>query len=797
MLHNLRYALRVLLKTPGFTTIAVVTLALGIGANTAIFSVINAVLLRSLPYRDPARLMIVAHADDGAMRGSYVTANLFGVSPPNYSDFRDQNRSFEQLAAYTPADFVLTGGKQPERIPAALVSANLMPMLGIQPALGRWFVTGEDEPGHQMAIISYGLWQREFGGSSGVLGKALTLDGHPYTIIGVMPRAFAFPADAPETELWLPLAFSSEMRVRGAHYLNVLGRLKPHVTIEAAEVDLESIGRGLRQHYPGLVPTNVTAVPLRTVLVGDVRGSLLLLTGAVSLVLLIAVANVAGLLLARAGSRQREVAIRVAVGATRRHLAQQFLAESILLAIAGGVAGLLLASWGTDLLIAISPADLPHVHQIGIDGWVLLFTAAVSIVTGIAFGLASAFRSAAPDLNAGLKQGMASTVARQRVRRLLVGGEVVLAFVLLCAGGLMVRTLMKLAAVDPGFDPESVLTAEISLPQAYAEPVRQAEFADELLRRLEGMPGVKSVGFTSALPLGGTHMTFRAKLPAQPNQQVAVGFRSVSPGYLPSMRIPIRAGREFTVADGSSSRNVGIINETLARRFWPGESAIGRTITSGFVRGPIEIVGVSGNVESSALDAAVEPELYIPFDKRPFPFVRIIVRGQGDPLQLAPMLREQVRALDQDLPVDKIRTMKSVMAGTVARRRFFMLLLTIFAALALGLAAVGIYGVVSYEVAQRTREIGIRMALGATRYSVLSMVVLQALVPTVAGLAIGGAMAIVATQLLRSLLYGISPTDPFTYVASAMVLAGAAAIAALAPARRATKVDPMIALRYE
>jgi putative ABC transport system permease protein len=793
LFKDLRYAVRSLMKRPAFTAVALITLALGIGANTAIFTVLNAVLLRPLPYADADRIVRI---DETEGRGG------MGVSPPDLLDFQQQNHSFENIAGYTGGSFILTGAGEPLRIQSVNVSHNLFSVLRIKPLYGRTFSADDERQGEdQVALIGYGLWQRRFGGDRGLVGRQITLDNKSYSVIGVMPREFEFPIQTERVEVWTPLSLPDDMsQLRGAHYLDVVGRIKPNESLTQAHSDLEIIAQRLAQQFPKLVPGKITVVPLKRDLIGTAQPYLLMLTGAVMLVFLIAMANVASLMLARSAERQKEIALRTALGASRFRLVRQPLTESLILSLFGGVGGVLLATWGTDFLIAIAPGDLPRLQTAHLDGWVLLFALATTLTSGIVLGLIPAWRAAVPDLHSTLREGesRSATAPRQALRKGLVVTEVTLALVLLCGAGLLIKTLWKLNAVDPGFDPKNVLVSEVVLPKTkYPDDARQTAFFQQLLERIKSLPGVESVGGTSNLPMSGTNMVFLATVEGRPNSSFPASFRAVSQDYFRTMHIPLRKGRWLEDRDTASSPLVVVINETMARQNWPGEEPLGKRIKHGFKEQVAEVVGVIGDVKYAGLDQQTKPEMYAPFAQRPWPFMRIVVRTKSDPLILADSIRTEVRAVDKDQPVDKITTMSSVVAASIATRRFYMQLLGSFAALAFILAAVGIYGVVSYSVAQRTREIGIRMALGAKQTDVLRLVLVEGFWLTMLGVAFGLAGAFAATRLLTDLLFEVKPTDPMTFIALSTLLSVVALLASYIPARRAMKVDPWVALRYE
>jgi putative ABC transport system permease protein len=794
IIKDIRYGIRGLSKRPGFTTVAVLTLALGIGANSAIFSVLNAVLLRPLPYADPDRIVRI---DETEGKGG------MGVSPPNLLDFQQQNQTFESVAGYSGGSFILTGEGEPLRVQSCAISAELFSVLGVKPLIGRSFSAEDERAGQDsVALISYGLWQRRFGGDHALLQKQITLDGLNYRVAGVMPNGFEFPIQSERVEVWTPLEQPEDLaQLRGAHYLDVVGRIKRDVSLAQAHADVEAIASRIAQQYPKEVSGKTTVVPLKEDLVGQTRPYLLMLAGAALLVLLIAIANVASLTLARAAERQKEIALRTALGASKSRVVRQLLTESLILSFVGGLAGVTLAGWCTGFLVAIAPGDLPRLQSAHVDGRVLLFALATSVISGILLGLIPAWRSTNSDLQTHLKEGetRSASAPRQALRKALVVSEVTLALVLLCGAGLLIRTLWKLNSVNPGFDPDKVLVAELVLPKTkYRDARQQTLFFQQLIDRIKTSPGIDSVGGTSNLPLSGTNMVFLASVEGQSNSSLPASFRAVSHDYFRTMRIPLLKGRWFDEHDTAESQPVVVINETMARQISTNyEEALGKRIKHGFKSQIAEVVGVIGDVKYAGLDQQTKPEMYAPFAQRAWPFMRLVARSKSDPSLVAATIREAVRAIDKGQPVDKLTTMSSVVNASIAGRSFYMQLLGTFAALAFILAAVGIYGVVSYSVAQRTREIGIRVALGASGRNVLGLVLKEALRLTALGVGLGLVGAFAATRVLRSLLFEVKPTDPTTFICLSLLLTLVALLASYIPARRATKVDPLVALRYE
>jgi putative ABC transport system permease protein len=804
-LQDLRYAVRMLRQTPVFTAVAVLTLALGIGANSAIFSIVDTVLLRPLPYQDPERLVVVWEKPPGGRRNS--------VSAANFLDWRDQNKVFEHLVAIGFGSFNLSGGEQPEQVSGMRVSAAYFQMLGARPALGRAFLGEDDRPGAQRVVIfSYGLWLRRFGADPKVVGQAITMDGEKYIVVGVMPAQFRFVAGP---ELWTPIALDPAKAARDFHYLIPVGRLKPGVTLEQARAEMGGIARNIERAYPkSNQGWGVTIEPLHSSLVEPLRQSILVLFGAVGFVLLIACVNVANLLLAKAAARHREIAIRASLGAGRFRLIRQLLTESVLLALIGGVLGVLLAVW----LVTIVPAVLPQfltsaLAPIAVDGRVLLFALAVSLATGLLFGLAPAWRSSSLNLHETLKEASRGSTRGSggRFRGALVASEVALSLVLLIAAGLMIRSLFSMTQVKPGFRPENVLTMRLTLPQSRYPAAQQVRlFYRQMLDRVAALPGVRAAGLSSSLPLQGWSFGMPFEIEGQaprPKAELpAAHFQMVSPGYFRAQGIALRKGREFTERDNEAGPPVALVNETFVRRYLANEEPLGKRVrVEALISGqqklgpPIawEIVGVIGEVKVSSLRSDGEAEIYVPCWQSTWPGSALSIRTATEPMSLAQAVRTAIQSVDKDLPVTGVRTMEQVVAASVTQPRFFAGLITVFAGLALLLAALGIYGVMSYAVTQRTHEMGIRAALGARQRDLLRMVVGQGMLLAAIGLAIGLAGAFGLTRLLTSLLFGVSATDPLTFIAVSLLLAAVAFAASYLPARRAARVDPMVALRYE
>ncbi|HEV8037932.1 MAG TPA: ABC transporter permease [Bryobacteraceae bacterium] len=804
MLNDLRFALRLLWKSPGFTTVAILALALGIGANTAIFSLVNSVLLRPLPFRDSNRLAIFWETDPAQ------GFNRQGPSGPNYIDFRDQSKSFEDMALSEQGTGTVTGFGEPQQIPALRVTRSFLPVLGFTPILGRNFLASEGW--HQrVVIIGYGAWERYYGKDRNVVGKKMLLDDIPYTVIGVLPSSFWFPDPG---ELIVPWVDADLLeRNRNQHSFGVFGHLKPGVTVQQANAELNAIEHRIGEQFVGLRDWATTVVLLSDVLSENVRSGLLLLLAAVALVLLIACANLANLMLARAAGRTRETAIRMALGAGRWRLARQFLTESAVLGSLGGVLGLLLALWGVDLLDHVVPQSMPLSGGAGIvvrpaihaDAWALFFTVAISLATGLIFGLAPAFAASKARVNEALKEGSrGSSAGGNRLRNAFAVSEVGLALVLLIGAGLVMKSFWRIQQVNPGFSAEHVLALEMELPtdSKYRTRPEQTEFFRRVLENVRSLPMVRSAGVTNQLPLDTSDepraefsIVGRAPLPS--GQGYLADYRNASPDYFRVMGIPLLKGRVFTDQDKADRPLVAIINETFARRYWPdGVNPIGQRLRLG-PRFIPEIVGIVGDVKSSALNQQTAPAMYTSYLQIPEAKMSLIVRAEGDPAKMIRAVERQVWAVDKDQPMYKIRTMQQVVNESQSSSRFTLALLAIFAAVAMGLAAVGIYGVISYTVTQRTREIGIRIALGAARRDVLRLVVGQGTILAVSGVAAGLTGALALTRVMRNLLFGVSATDPFIFAGAALFLAAVALLASYIPARRAMRVDPTVSLRYD
>lgn len=807
MWSDVRYALRLLAKNRGFSIIAILTLALGIGANTSIFTVANAVLLRPLAYSDPDRLVLVS------MSNPELGTTTGPLSFPCYTFLHDHSRSFSGMAAFTNESFNLTQGTEPQQLPAARVSADFFRVLGVRPMLGRDFAPEEDKPGSKpVVVIGHSLWMRRFAGSRNILGQTIDLNTQRYTIIGIAPAGFQFaPLGGAAVDIWAPRVFDLNLATpqqiqAGAQFLDAVARLKPGVSIEQARAETNVINRQYQRELATMADTNpkftVSVRELREQLVANVRPAVLILFGAVGLVLLIACANVASLLLSRAVGRKKEVAVRMALGATRADLIRQLLTESLLLAMIGGALGVLLSSWTTHALASLAQRNLPRFEDIRIDGVVLAFATGISLVTGILFGLVPALQTSGGDLNAGLRdesRGSTSGRVHNRLRATLVIGQVALSVTLLIGSGLLIRSFVHLLNVSPGVDASNVLTMSISLPPSrYTANPRMVSFFNEVIEQAKNIPGVRSAAGSSALPVSPSRFS-PALLEGQPAiplaQRPVMVLEMISPSYFETMRTPLLAGRMFTEHDDAQAPLVAIVNQTLAHRYWPNERAVGKNIYLGRLTVPMQVVGVTADIKNVKLAGAASPEIYMPFAQRPWRTINLILRTTGDPRTLIATARHLVASVDKDQPVTDVRTLEEVLAASRTQPRLMMLLLGVFSGVALVLALVGIYGTLSYLVAQRTQEMGIRIALGAGSNDILAMVMRQGMTITLAGVAIGLALSLVATRLLSSLLYQVSKTDPVTFVGVVVVFALVALLASYIPARRATRVDPTMAMR--
>jgi putative ABC transport system permease protein len=806
--QDVRYAVRMLLKNPAFTLVAALALALGIGANTAIFSVVNAVMIRPLPYRDASRLVMVW--EDNRNRGKHQNV----VSPANFLDWKEQNDVFEDMAALYDTHLNLTGVADPEEIPGQRVTLNMFDLLGAQPMLGRTFEPDDAQPNRQNSVIlSYGLWQRRFGGNADIVGQTIKLNTDIYTVIGVMPPDYQLfikrgSLTGDRAEIWTPMLFDNDDRLRHGRYATAVARLKDGVTQQQAQSQMAALGDALEKQYPDFnTGWGVNLVPFREQFTGEIRPALLVLLGAVAFVLLIACANVANLLLARAASRQKEMAIRLAIGASRGRIIRQLLIESMALACLGGAAGLLLAMWGVDALFALGPKALLPVSGARLNLIVLGFTMLVSLLTGAIFGLAPAMEASRTNLNETLKEGGKATVSggrSHRLRNLFVIVEVAMALVLLIGSGLLIKSFVRLQSVNPGFNPANLLTVRVALPFAkYHGAGKSEQFFRDALARIRQIPGVRSASAVNFLPFTGpgaaTGFTVVGRPWPLPGEWPVVDSRVCDAGYFQTMGIPLIKGRTFNEREQAVQSHVVVINETLAREMFPDEDPIGKRLIIEMMNDPppSEIIGLVGDVKHAGFDGEVRAMAYWPQVELPYSDMTLVARTDGDPLNYVTAVRREVQALDNDQPIASVYTMGQLMSESVARARFSTTLLAIFAGVALILAAVGIYGVMSYTVTQRTHEIGIRMALGADNRAVMRMVIRQGMALAVIGVAAGLAASFALTRLLATLLFGVSTTDPTTFIAIALILTGVALAACYVPARRATRVDPMVALRYE
>lgn len=796
--QDFRFGLRSLLKRPGFTAIALLALALGIGANTAIFSLVNAVILQPLPYRDPDRLISVYGTRNRSTQGS--------VGPTDFLDYRSQNKTFEQFAAsgsmMLPMN--LTGSGEPERLNASIITGNYFDTFGVRPALGRGFSLENEKTGQDhVTVLSHAFWQTRFGGDPNIVNKTINLDGKAYEVLGVMPAEVVLPQPA---QLWVPINFDAdpEMKMRNARFLRGIGRLKEGVTLDQAQTDTDLIAAQLEQQYPDSnTGWSLRLIPLREILVGGSRTMLFILFGAVGFVLLIACANVANLLLVRAAARQKEIAMRTALGASRLRIIRQMITESLLLAIFGGALGALLAVAGVKLLVSLGEDNIPRTANVKIDATVLAFTLLISLATGLLFGLAPAIRTMKENLVDALKDGIrggSEATVKNRTRSLLVVFESAIAVMLLIAAGLLIRSLVALQNVDPGFDPNNVLTLRVDLPrQKYNTPEKASNFFEQLETRVAGLPGVEAVGLITDLPLSGEarDMPYRVEGRPATSDIAFVDFRRVNKNYFSAMRIPLRRGRNFTEQEVRQSDKAIVVSQAFVDSVFPNEEALGKRliIWSGIRNEPYEIIGIVGDTRYQSLQGEPSATMYVP--TRELLFVNLVIRTQGEPLSLVGGVRKEVNALDPDQPIAAIRPMTEWVAMSAAGARYRTTLLGLFALLAMILAATGIYGVMSYSVAQRTQEIGVRMALGARPLDVLKLVVRQGMMLVLIGVIVGLAGALALTRVMSSLLFGVTERDPITFVAVAALLIVVAFISCFVPAHRATRVDPLIALRCE
>ncbi len=806
MLQDLSYAVRQLAKSPSFTLVAVLAIALGIGANTAIFSVVNAVLLRPLRYHDPDRLVTILEGYDHP------------VAPGNIADWRTQNHVFEDIDSAESWTANLSKTGQAESVKALRVSPNLFPMLGVQPLQGRFFASDEDQTGNEhVVILSHGLWQRRFGSNPDIVGHPITLEGQPFTVVGVMPAGFQFaPFWVTKAELWVPLALGQRAGSREIQSLRAFARLKPGVSLGQARTEMATITARLEQQFPG-TNRNITVQLLKDKVVGDVRPALLVLLAAVGFVLLIACANVAHLLMARGAARQREIAVRAALGAERWRIIRQFLMESLLLAWLGGAAGLLLAFRGMRVLTALIPASLPRAESIALDAPVLLFTAAISILTGVVFGVVPALQASGVNLRDALQEsgrGGGESLRHNRLRSALVSSEFALAFLLMIGAGLMVRTLLALHAIDPGFEPHRVSSAVVSVAGSEeAQPQKRFAFYEQVVERVAALPDIESVSAINHVPLAGDTWGFpfsvEGRPPSRPGESPNAIYRVTLPGYFRTMGITLLRGRDISQSDSMEAPGVVIVNQRMARTYWPGEDAIGKRITlDDSAKNPkwLTVIGVSQDAKQDGWTTAPRPEMYLPLlqsreylndTSSHFQYITLVVRSTGEPEAIANEVKAAVAALDKNVAVSEIETMDQAVAELNAQPRFEFWLLGSFAGLAVLLAALGIYGVMSYSVSRRTHELGVRMALGAAQGDVVRLVVRQAMSLALVGSFCGLVAAVALTRMMSSFLYGVRPIDPPTYVSAVVAISGVALLAGYIPARRATRVDPVRALRSE
>jgi putative ABC transport system permease protein len=808
LIQDLRYGLRMLWKSPAVTAVAIIALTLGIGANTAIFSVVHAVLLRPFAYADGDRLAIVWENRKSGKGNPQNTINL-----GNFFDWKDQNTVFSDMAAFFDRNANLTGDGEPEEIPGQLATTNLFSLLGVNPIKGRTFLPDDGQSGQpRVVVISYDLWQRRFGGDANIVGRQVTLDNQPNEIIGVLPPEVGWYVQkssmiSQPPQIWVPWQISNELRQRRGRFARAVARLKPGVTLAQAQNEMNVIGARLEQQYPEFnTKWGITVVPLRTQFSGEIRKPLLILLGAVGFVLLIACANVANLLLARAASRKREIALRAGLGASRGRIARQLLTESVLLSVFGGGLGLLLAVWGTRALLALSPPELIDLRGTTVNLPVLVFTIGLTLITGIVFGLVPALEASRFDLSAPLKESGKSVIGgtrAQRMRNTFVVAQVAMALVLLVGAGLLMKSLSRLQSVDPGFAPGNLLTVRVNLPQRkYDTEPKRLSFFKQAEEQLRALPGVESVGAINTLPFDGPHSGTKLDVEGQPKrgpgEDLMTGVCVTDANYFQTMRIPLKRGRLYTPPEAAEMRHVVVVNEAFARAF-PGQEALGQRVTI-YMKDdnqPSEIIGIVGNNKHEGLDAEVEPMAFWPHAELVYPGMTIAIRTRGESASIAAAARKVVHQLDPDQPIGQVATMESLMAKSVARAKFNSILLGIFSIVALIMAAVGIYGVMSYSVLQRTHEIGVRMALGAQRRDVLKLILKQGVGLALTGVLVGLAGSFGLTRIISTLLFDVAATDRTTFTAMAVSLFAITFLASYLPAWRATRVNPLDALRYE
>jgi len=806
LLADIRFGVRMLFKSPMMTLIALLALTLGIGANTAIFSVVNAVLLRTFPYSDPERIVLVWEKRQGGRTDQNV------INLGNFSDWKEQNQVFTDMAVFFDRTFNLTSDGEPEEVPVQFATTNLFSVLGTNALLGRTFVADDGSDGQPRVVISYALWQRRFGGDTNIVGRQITLNEKPTTIIGVLPANFGWhiqkgtQASRP-AEIWLPFQLTNDLRQRRGRFASAVARLKPGVSMDQAKREMDTIGARLAQQYPEFNATwGVNVVPLRTQFTGEIRRPLLILLGAVGFVLLIACANVANLLLARASARRKEIAVRAGLGASRWRIARQLLTESVMLSLVGGTLGVLVAWWGTKALVALSPPALINLKTVGVNLPVLAFTLGLSVITGIVFGLVPALEATRFDLHGSLKEGgknVGGTSGSHRIRSLFVVTQVALAMVLLVGAGLFIRSLRRLESVDPGFNANNLLTMRVTLPFAkYEEEPKRIEFFKKALEQMRAIPGVEAAGAINSAPFTGLYPGTNVEVDGQklpPGQELKTGVCVTDADYFATMQIPLKQGRMYTEQEATEMRHVVLVNEEFVRQNLGGLNPLGKRLTIYMKQEnvPTEIIGVVANHKHLGLDLPIEPMVYWPHSELVYTGMTLMLRTRGDANAIAPAARNVIRSLDPQQPIGEVATMESLLSTSVARSRFSASLLTVFSFVALVMAAVGIYGVMSYSVLQRTHEIGVRMALGAGRFDVLKLVVKKGIVLGVIGVAAGLAASFALTRLISSLLFEVSATDAATFTAVSVGLFLVTLIACYVPARRATRVDPLKALRYE
>jgi predicted permease len=812
LLHDFRFAIRQLRKNPGFALTTILTLALGIGATTAMFSLINGVLLRPLPFPDPDRLMMIAPLDESAVALGVPSS----MSYPDFFDWRARSRSFDAMASYRHDSHTLTGSGMPQNLESQTVSSEFFRVLGVNPMLGRGFVIEDEKPGTHVAVLSYALWQSTFGGDKSIVGRNITLDNKSYTVIGVAPQGFLFPMLNPVPALWTSLADDATDQKepltsqRGAEMLAVVARLKSGVSIAQATADVSLIARNLSQQYADTnkrMPS-ATVVPELENLVGDTRSALRVLFAAVMFLLLIACANVAGLMLTRASRRRSEIAVRSAMGASRGQIIRQVLVESVLLAVCGGALGVVFSVLLLNTILRFVPQQLPRLHQVAVDGWVLAFAAGVSIVTGVLFGALPAWRMSRLDPSTALRDGtrtMTTGRGQHRTHNILVVAETAIGLVLLVGAGLLIRSFIRVLNVDPGFDPHHVLTVSLELPDNQYPSLKRVQFQEELLSRLSALPGVVSASSGYPIPLSHHNIGIGFSIEGRPTakgDEPAEPVTIVTPGFFRTMRIPVIGGRDFLASDDSKAPAVVIIDQTFANKYFPGENPIGKRIKPGLGDGitdsPVrEVIGVVGSVKRKGITAETEAQFYLPLKQAIILSPAIVVRTSGDPLAMLGPVRDQVGQLDSNVPIYRVNTLEDYVSLSAAQPRFQTVLITFFAAMALLLSAIGLYAVLAYMVAQRTLEIGLRLALGAQRESVIGLILRRGLMLAAIGLAIGIVASMIFTRFLGEMLYGVKPLDPLTFVAVSAVLMLVSLIASSAPAYRAARLDPMKTLREQ